>query len=120
MEKTKYFKSIPDQEYVFKNFFTTEQEFRKQTEEAKFKAFASVSKKVAELEQENAELKLKLEALDGQTPWKDIKDKSKVIGKLTKAKELLKTYKDFIEYEGLSTRLGKTYDRTVQFLKDIE
>ena len=41
---------------------------------------------------ENAELKLKLEALEGQTPWKDIKDKSEVIGKLSKARELLKTF----------------------------
>ena len=38
---------------------------------------------------ENAELRLKLEALEGQTPWKDIKDKSEVAGKLTKARELL-------------------------------
>lgn len=41
------------------------------------------------IEKENAELKLKLEALEGQTPWKDIKDKSEVIGKLTKAKEII-------------------------------
>ena len=40
---------------------------------------------------ENAELKLKLEALEGQTPWKDIKCKSEVIGKLTEAKEIIKT-----------------------------
>lgn len=43
-----------------------------------------------ELQKENAELKLKLEALEGQTPWKDIKDKSEVIGQLFKAKELLR------------------------------
>lgn len=43
----------------------------------------------SELEKENAELKLKLEALEGQTPWKDIKDKSELIGQLTKAKDLL-------------------------------
>ncbi len=34
---------------------------------------------IKELEKENAELKLKLEALEGQTPWKDIKDKSELI-----------------------------------------
>lgn len=34
---------------------------------------------IAELEKENTGLKLKLEALDGQTPWKDIKDKSELI-----------------------------------------
>lgn len=39
---------------------------------------------------ENAELKLKLEALEGQTPWKDIKDKSELIGKLTKATEIIR------------------------------
>ena len=36
---------------------TKEQEFRKQAEEAKFKAFSFMCKKVAELEKENAELK---------------------------------------------------------------
>lgn len=45
---------------------------------------------IAELEKENAELKLKLDALDEQIPWKDIKDKSEVIGKFTKAKEIIK------------------------------
>ncbi len=40
-------------------------------------------------EKKITELKLKLEALEGQTPWKDIKDKSEVIGKLIKAKEIL-------------------------------
>ena len=36
------------------------------------------------------ELKLKLEALEGQTPWKDIKDKSELIGKLTNATEIIR------------------------------
>ncbi len=56
-----------------------------------------VSEKIKQLEKENAELKLKLEALDGQIPWKDIKDKSEVIGKLTKAKEILKSLYFIIE-----------------------
>ena len=47
-----------------------------------------------ELEKENAELKLKLEALEGQTPWKDIKDKSEVIGKLTKNSYYVEGFKD--------------------------
>ena len=38
---------------------------------------------------------------------------------LTKAKELLTTYKDFLEYDGLTTRLGNLYDRTVQFLRRV-
>lgn len=36
---------------------TKEQEFRKQTEEAKFEAFSLMCKKVSDLEKENAELK---------------------------------------------------------------
>lgn len=43
----------------------------------------------SDLQKENARLKLELEALNGQIPWKDIKDKSEVIGQLTKAKDLL-------------------------------
>jgi len=46
-------------------------------------------KRIEELEQENARLKLELEALDGQIPWKDIKDKSEVLGKLTEAKDII-------------------------------
>lgn len=41
---------------------------------------------IAELEKKNAELKLKLEALEGETPWKDIKDKSEVIKENTELK----------------------------------
>lgn len=38
--------------------------------------------------------RLQIEALEGQTPWKDIKDKSEVIGKLTQAKEIIKNLID--------------------------
>ena len=38
------------------------------------------------------ELKLKLGALEGQTPWKDIKDKSKLIERLSKATELIELF----------------------------
>ena len=71
------------------------------------------------LKKENAELKLKLEALEGQTPWKDIKDKSEIIGQLTKAKEIIKKlieaihkwdYKNFEEVE----------KEAEQFLKEVE
>lgn len=41
-----------------------EQEFRKQTEEAKFEAFSVMCEKVNELEKENAELKKRIEWLD--------------------------------------------------------
>ena len=51
--------------------------------------FKDVFEKNAELEEELVGLRWKVEALEGEIPWKDIKDKSEVIGKLTKAKELL-------------------------------
>ena len=51
--------------------------------------FKDVFDKNAELEEELEGFRLKLDALEGQTPWKDIKDKSELIGKLTKVKELL-------------------------------
>ena len=47
--------------------------------------------RIIRLEEELEGFRLKLEALEGQTPWKDIKDKSELIGKLSKAKELIKT-----------------------------
>lgn len=34
-------------------------------------------------------MELGVEALESKTPWKDIKDKSEVIGKLIKAKEII-------------------------------
>lgn len=49
-------------------------------------------RQIAELEEELARYKLKVAALEGETPWKDIKDKSEVLGKLSKARELLKTF----------------------------
>lgn len=54
-----------------------QQEFRKQTEEAKFEAFSLMCKKVAELEKENAELKEKLTAIRNAKDKYDMsKDKS--------------------------------------------
>lgn len=83
-----------------------------------------VSGKIKQLEKENAELKLKLEALDGQTPWKDIKDKSEVIGQFTKAKEIIKElvrveYGDFT-YDDYSKELSKVLEQAERFLKDLE
>lgn len=54
----------------------------------------SSESRIEELEKENTQLRLKLDALEGQTPWQDIKDKSEVIGQLTKAKELLRKFLD--------------------------
>ena len=79
---------------------------------------------IAELEKENEELKLKLEALEGKTPWKDIKDKSKLIEKLTQAKELLKFWvNDFYDSFNNSNTYEKRHkalEQSEQFLKENE
>lgn len=69
------------------------------------------------LEKENVELKLKLEALDGQIPWKDIKDKSEVIGQLTKAKDIIKKFLDNVEPYSID---NDVLVEAEQFLKDLE
>ena len=104
--------------------------------------FEKKDKVIQELERENAELKLKLEALDGQTPWKDIKDKSEVIkenaelkeradkadldsvlffSQLCKAKEIIERLYD--EIRGYITDQGfdiKILADAEQFLKESE
>ena len=47
-----------------------------------------------ELQEENEELKLKLEALEGQTPWKDIKNKSELIKENAELKAQLESERD--------------------------
>lgn len=69
---------------------------------------------IDELKEEKAELKLKLEALEGQIPWKDIKDKSEVIGKLTKAKELIKRLMQELVVS------NRPYDEVELLVKDVE
>ena len=82
-------------------------------------------KHIAELEAQIAELKLKLEALEGQTPWKDIKDKSEVIGQLTKAKEIIRALLKHTYGQNLNTQndfdlyLGRIKEAE-QFLKEVE
>lgn len=74
---------------------------------------------LAELEQEKAELKLKLEALEGQTPWKDIRDKSELIEKLTKATELIEDMYDAIP-SSHSDYYKDVMERARQFLSEAE
>jgi hypothetical protein len=70
---------------------------------------------------ENAELKQKLNALEGQTPWKDIKDKSEVIGKLTKAKEIIQSFLRWHTGEDRgSSRSSDLVEQAEQFLKECE
>ena len=66
-------------------------------------------KRIAELEKENAKLKLKREALEGQTPWKDIKDKSELI------KENAELKKEWQEQVQKATDEG--YARTLQTIQ---
>ena len=51
--------------------------------------FKDIFDENVELKEELVGFRLKVETLEGKTPWKDIKDKSEVIGKLIKAKELI-------------------------------
>ena len=82
--------------------------------------FKDVFDKNVELEEELVGLRLKVEALEGRTPWKDIKDKSKLIGKLTKATELLRFWvNDF--YDGFNNlnryeERHKALEQSEQFL----
>lgn len=51
--------------------------------------FKDIFDENVELKEELVGFRLKVETLEGKTPWKDIKDKSEVIGKLIKAKEII-------------------------------
>ena len=79
------------------------------------------TERIAELEKENAELKLKLEALEGQTPWKDIKDKSEVIEQLTKAKEIIKDFVEWANWQGNSKcpSFKSIQNKAEQFLSEV-
>ena len=74
--------------------------------------FFAQSESKRRLQKANAELRLKLEALDGQTPWKDIKDKSEVIGQLTKAKEIIKNLMVYVPVD------LKEYEEAKQFISE--
>ena len=67
--------------------------------------------------EENANLKLKLEALEEQIPWKDIKDKSEVIGKLSKAKEIIKDLLKCLPKENIEG-IYEVTEEAEQFLYD--
>ena len=101
---------------------TKVQEFRKQTEEAKFEAFSLMCKKVADLEKENAELK------EQNKSYEQLIDK----GSVTLAKERLKNYKQLTKVKDLIKNIirvtwgeGWNYSldwkvKAEQFIKEIE
>lgn len=63
--------------------------------------------------------RLHIEALEGQTPWKDIKDKSELIGKLTQAKEIIKNLIDNLTViDGDEIKELETVKEAEQFIKD--
>ena len=109
---------------------TKQQEFRKQTEEAKFEAFALMCEKVAELEKENAELKKQQFSLRNERNTffaqneqyeKDLIDFNE---NLTKAKEIIKHLLDwqYDEYKKSETdkELFKVIVKAEQFLEEIK
>lgn len=71
-------------------------------------------------QKELADIKLKVEALEGQTPWKDIKDKSEVIRKLTKAKEIIKGLLNSCFGYNSKTVNYEVKTKAEQFLKENE
>jgi len=79
-------------------------------------------KRIEELEQENTRLKLELEALDGQIPWKDIKDKSEVLGKLTEAKEIIRQLLllPYANNEEVNADVTSILNKAENFLSEVE
>lgn len=63
--------------------------------------------------------RLQIESLEGQTPWKDIKDKSEVIGKLTQAKEIIKNLiDDLTAIDGEEIRELEAVKEAEQFINE--
>lgn len=71
-------------------------------------------------QKELAGFKLKVEALEGQIPWKDIKDKSEVLGKLSKAKEIIKGLLNSCFGYNSKTVNYEVKAKAEQFLKESE
>ena len=85
--------------------------------------FCGYEQALKDFEKENAELKLKLEALEGQTPWKDIKDKSELIKENAelnfKLKQAVKILKKCAAYEDL-TCYSDILEEIETFLKSVD
>lgn len=96
---------------------TREQEFRKQTEEAKFEAFSVMCEKVNELEKENAELKVEVEI--SYEVYNDNLDYSYHIEKqLTEAKKIIGEFVEWANWQGSKCPSFKSIqNKAEQFLK---
>ena len=81
--------------------------------------FKDIFDENVELKEELVAFRLKVEALEGKTPWKDIKDKSEVIGKLIKAKEIIGNLLGLLPVVGeCGEEECELLNRAEQFLKD--
>ena len=82
--------------------------------------FKDVFDENVELKEELVGFRLKVETLEGKTPWKDIKDKSEAIGKLTKAKEIIKELLNSCFGYNSKTVNYEVKAKAEQFLKESE
>ena len=94
-----------------------------------FHSDCPTQKENAELKENLEPLRLKVEALAGDIPWSELKDKGEVIGRLTKAKGIIKKFSEFvnneIEYDSENpqeyTNLwNKLCEEAEQFLSEVE
>ncbi len=99
---------------------TKEQEFRKQTQEAKFEAFSLMCKKEADLEKENAELKETVLQFQKDSYCGVCHFKTKT--QLKQAKELLREFVEWANWQGNSQcpSFRSIQDKAEQFLKEIK
>lgn len=79
--------------------------------------YRDVFEENSELRKKNKELELKLTALEGQIPWKNIKGKSEVIEKLTKAKDHIRKLLDCLQQD---TNDPQTNYYVVQYMTKAE
>lgn len=78
--------------------------------------------RVNELEAQNNQLTLKLDALEGETPWKDIKDKSELIKRNVELQHKVDTLQGFldrdVEFDNLQKENTELKDEQKELLKD--
>lgn len=86
----------------------------------------SVTREKLDLQKENTELRTRLEALEGQTPWKDIKNKNELIGQLTKAKEIINDlvhlgeFNEHTDEEYFNYQVHEALKNAEQFISEVE
>ena len=108
---------------------TREQEFRKQTEEAKFESFAVMCKKVATLEKENADLEEANKTLFtmNNNMWVELEKKraesqgiTNKLHQLLKAKEIILKLSTCLEGHSNNNFEYELLQEAEQFLKEVD